>query len=571
MPPDRRALSRRQALRLGFASLGFASLGSMLGAALLAACGGGGDGDPPAAAPAAGAAAPTAAPDAPRSLLAPEETAPASARGVLRVGVAGEPRAPAALVHARLVAVDPRSAAIRGDLALGVEQAGPLDLAVRLRPGAAFHAASADGEGEPLGAEAVRRDFEAREAAGEFLFREAVAVVETPAPDTLRLRLRAPFAYLFEFLGDTASGAVRARPLAAPGLPPGPPAGAGPFAPAPGEDGGFALLPHPRYHRPGLPVLDGVRLVASDRPDALDAAFAGGALDVHAPDAPESLDRAAQRPGARVLARSARRIRGLGLSLAGPGNGARAEVRAAFQDERVRRAVFRSIAHDAIARLGDGAGAAHPHRRHGPVDPSFGADALPPGELAAHPLYDHDRADARRLLGAAGASGLAFAITAPSAPPLDALARLVAGHLREGGFDPAVVHVPAAEWRRRLAGGDFEAILFELDPIHTPDAGLRLHRSGGLDGVSPWGYSNPVYDEALDRAFAALHPAERAERSRAAQRLLLDAVPAMITLPGPSERIAVSARVAGYAWETHGFNEAWLAARWSLRPGGDPS
>ena len=548
MPPDRPALSRRQALRLGFASLG-----SLLGAALLAACGGSDDGDPPAG-PAPGGAA---APDAPRSLLAPEETAPESARGVLRVGVAGTPRPPGALVHARLVAVDPRSAAIRGDLALRVELAGPLDLAVRLRPGAAFHAA--DGEGEPLGADAVRRDFEAREAAGEFLFREAVAVVEAPAPDTLRLRLRAPFAYLFEFLGDTASGAVRSRPLAAPGLPPGPPAGAGPFAPSPGEDGDVSLLPHPRYHRPGLPVLDGVRLVASDRPDALDAAFASGALDVHAPDGPEALDRAAQRPGARVLARSARRLRGLGLSLAG----------AAFQDERVRRALFRSLAHDAIARHGDGAGAAH--RRSGPVDPSFGADALPPGELAAHPLYEQDLADARRLLYAAGASGLAFALTAPDAPPLGPLARLVAGQLREGGFDPALVSVPGDEWRRRLAAGDFEAILFELDPLHTPDAGLRLHGSDGLDGASPWGYSNPVYDEALERAFAALHPAERAERSREAQRLLLDAVPAMIPLPGPAERIAVSARVEGYAWETHGFNEAWLAARWRLRAGGDAS
>ena len=64
----------------------------------------------------------------------------------------------------------------------------------------------------------------------------------------------------------------------------------------------------------------------------------------------------------------------------------------AFQDERVRRALFRTLDYQLIAAL-EGAAADHPT---GPVGPSFAADALPPVELAAHPLFSHDPGEARK-------------------------------------------------------------------------------------------------------------------------------------------------------------------------------
>ncbi len=491
------------------------------------------------------------------SLLAPESPAPDGDRGTMRLGVVGEAVPPPALTQARLVAVDPRNGEVHGDLALHIEQAGPLELVVRLRPGASFHPAPGERDGGPLDAAAVAVDFARRADAREFLFAAAIGTVETPEEDTLRLSLNAPFALLFELLGDTASAAVRAEGRSEFGQP----IGAGPFIAERRADGGVSLRPHARYHQRGLPLLDELRMVSAERAESLDAAFEGGALDIHLLDQPDSVARAEQRDGARTLTRSTRRMRGLGLSLVGTKAGKRVRFHPAFQDERVRRALFLALDHRRIA-LREGAGAEYPT---GPVGPSFAADALPRYELTSHPLFTHDPAEARKLLDAAGAPNLAFSLEAPDRAPFTILARALVQQLQEGGFSPRLNTVSSEQWRRDLTGGDFEAILFELEEVRTPDVGLRLHTSAGLSDFSPWGYSNPLYDLAVEEAMTAIDPAARGRLARDAQRLLLADVPALIPLTEPIERVAVSARVAGYSWDAHEFNETWQAARWRIR------
>ena len=500
---------------------------------------------------------PTPTPTATPSLLARESPAPDGDRGIVRQGVVGEAVPPPSLTQARLVALDPRNGEIHGDLAARVEQAGPLELVVQLRPGASFHPAPGERDGGPLDAAVVAADFASRAEAREFLFAAAIGTIETPAADMLRLSLNAPFALLFELLGDTASAAVRGDGLSEFGQP----VGAGPFIAMRRADGGVSLRPHVRYHQRGLPLLDELRMVSAERAEALDAAFESGALDIHTLDEPDSVVRAEQRPGARTLTRSTRRVRGLGLSLVGTKAGKRVRFHPAFQDERVRRALFLSLDHQRLA-LREGGGAEHPT---GPVGPSFAADALPRYELAAHPLFGHDPVEARKLLTAAGVPNLEFSLEAPDRAPFTILVRALVQQLQEGGFSPRLSTVSDEQWRRNLTGGDFEAILFELEPVRTPDVGLRLHTSAGLSGFSPWGYSNPLYDLAVEEALTALDPAERGRLAREAQRRLLDDVPALIPLTEPIERVAVSARVAGYSWNTHEFNETWQAARWRVR------
>ena len=476
----------------------------------------------------------------------------------MREGVVGEAAPSPVLSHARLVAVDPRSGAIHGDLAMRVEQAGPLDLVVQLRPDAFFHPASAGEPGEPVDAEAVAREFSARAQRGEFLFGGVIDTIETPQADMLRLRLAAPFALFFELLGDTAAAAIRSDTRSESGQP----LGCGPFVAEPRLDGGVSLRPHPRYHQRGLPLLSELRIVSAGREAALDAAFESGALDIIQLKQRDSVIRASQRADARTLTRSTRRARGVGLSLVGTKGGKRVRYQPAFRDERVRRALFLALDYRRISAR-EGVAAAYPT---GPVSPSFASDALPPAELAAHPLFGHDPAEAQRLLAAAGVPGLAFSLEAPDRAPFAALVRVLDQQLRDGGFRPKLALVPDAAWRRDLVAGDFEAILFELEPVRTPDVGLRLHSSLGLEGdFSPWGYSNPLYDAALSAALSALDPAERGRLAREAQRLLLDDVPALIPLPEPIEQVAVSSRIAGYAWDTHEFNETWQAARWRIR------
>jgi hypothetical protein len=123
--------------------------------------------------------------------------------------------------------------------------------------------------------------------------------------------------------------------------------------------------------------------------------------------------------------------------------------------------------------------------------------------------------------------------------------------------------VPAAEWETSLRTGAFEAVLFDTPLLPTPDAGLRLHTSSGLEGAfSPWGYSNPVFDAAVRHALSAIGPAERGARSRAAQRVLLDSVPALLPIGARVEEAWVAGALQGYEWDAHALNESWFAAAW---------
>ena len=230
-------------------------------------------------------------------------------------------------------------------------------------------------------------------------------------------------------------------------------------------DGGVSLRPHPRYHQRGLPLLSELRIVSAGREAALDAAFESGALDIIQLKQRDSVIRAAQRRRCTdAVALDAARAR-RGLSLVGTKGGKRVRHQPAFRDERVRRALFLALDYRRISAR-EGVAAAYPT---GPVSPSFASDALPPAELAAHPLFGHDPAEAQRLLAAAGVPGLAFSLEAPDRAPFAALVRVLDQQLRDGGFRPKLALVPDAAWRRDLVAGDFEAILFELEPVR--DAG----------------------------------------------------------------------------------------------------
>src|SRR5690606_271506 len=87
--------------------------------------------------------------------VVPRTERPAAA-SVLRLGVlASEVRADgldrisSLLTHSRMVGVDPRNAAVYGDLAREVEMPDPLQVRLGLRPGAYFHP-DGSGRAQPL-------------------------------------------------------------------------------------------------------------------------------------------------------------------------------------------------------------------------------------------------------------------------------------------------------------------------------------------------------------------------------------------------------------------------------------
>lgn len=543
MPPEGHlsAVSRRRYTRRGFIA-GAASAAAAGGFWLAGCSAGNNEGSRP-----------------PRLRDRPKPEGKRPAPGRLRVGVVRPPATDgiafstleALLVHARLVAVDYRQAAVYADLARSVEHPEPTVVRFTLRDNARFHAPQGEPP-RPVTAEAVRLDFERRAADGVPLFAQVIERIETPDPRTVLLRLRAPFGLLFELLAQP-SASIRGDALY-PGTQER--VGAGMFVPGAREGDLLHLVPNPALKGDSAPRLGAIDVLAATQERELDVAFAQGRIDVRDHLDDFGLQAGAGRADRAVLRRPARRIRGLGMSLV-PQKGGR-EVRAipAFQDARVRRAL--SLAMDRAALRADTGWLS------GPVPPAHTADALPPSELEAHPLYQHQPDQARALLDAAGQTGLAFTILYPDLASMASLTRPLQEALTVVGFRPRLQPLPLADWQQAFMAGDFEATLAELNNLDTPDIGLRLHTGRGLDNkFSPWGYANPVYDAAVNVALAQFDPAHRAEKSREAQRVLLEDVPAFLPIMSPADFASVAPGVTGYEFEAFEFNAGYLAHQWA--------
>ena len=534
-----RTYSRRETLRLA-AGIGTIGGGAWLGVA----CGG----DDPIEV--------TPTPPAIDSRADPPAGAPS---GRLRLGVVrkhelgSQPlsRLEEMLVYSRLVAVDPRDARVHADAAAAFEVAEPLEVRFALRPALFLHP-DVDDLAVPITAELVQRNFEERVADETSPFSQIIDRVEAPDPSTLVVALRAPFSSLFELLAAPEAGIRGDNRYPSFSEP----VGSGPFAPAGQDSTGHALLANTRYHDPGYPRLERVNVLHIADEAALDGAFLASQLDVRQHPSAVSLERAEERAGTQRLSRAARTLRGLGLSLLASKGGLPTMHVEAFQDERVRRAISLSLDRSALAAV-DGGGVASP------VGGAHLADSLPAVELAAHPLYQHDPLVSAQLLDAAGFASLEFRILASESVGSRAYAELVESQLREAGFEAQLRLEAHDAWEDAFFAGDFEATLFELGGLDTPDVGLRLHTTGGLDGrFSLWGYSNPVFDAAVTSALSELLPERRAAALREAQRVLLEEAPGMFPLVTPLEFASLGPRVGGYAFDAFDFNAGWLAAEW---------
>lgn len=458
------------------------------------------------------------------------------------------------LTYSRLVGFDPRTASVYGDLAEEVELPEPLVVRLRLREGIHFHPDIA-GNAQPLTADTVRQDFEARREEGGFLFTDVVSSIEAPSVRDVVLRLKAPFSLLFEYLARPdasirGAGNYGGFPAAI---------GSGAFLPS-GMDGHDLILrPSPLAPAGSEARVSQLRIRRVEQQGDLDAMFAQGHLDVREhPDA-RSREIAAAREDRVEQSRARQRMRGLALSLLAPRDQASAQTVEAFRDARVRQAISVALDRHALTET-------DPSLLCGPVGPSFAGDALPPVELEAHPLYQHSVEEARKLLDAAGYPSVELRLSHSDSPLMLALVQQVADQLGAAGIRARLIGRPQEEFETAFLAGDFEATFFELDRLGSPDIGLRLHTTGGLEGNrSPWGYSNPVYDAKVRDALSQIDPAERTRASREAQRLLLEDVPAMLPLTAPLEFASVGAHVSGYEFNAYDFNAGILARFWQGR------
>lgn len=540
-----RSYSRREALKLA------AAFGVVVGASSIGAC---------------GDDVPSAEEEDPRLGMVPLERRavrePQQPEGRLRLGtlktvpVSTQPLSAIEqlLVYSRLVAVDPRTATIHGDLASAIEVVDPLEVRFQLQAEVFFHP-DEDSLAQPVSALTVRRSFEEQAAAGVPLFNDIIESVEAPDAGNVVLRLKGPFAFLFELLG-AAEASIRSESHY-PGFREA--IGSGLFIPSGQDRTGHALLANELHHHRGYPQLQQINMLHFADEREIDVAFQALRIDAREhPDA-TSVEFAAERTDATQQRRPARSLIGLGLSLLPSKGGAPTGYVEAFQDERVRRAVSHALDRGAIAEAAGGTVAS-------PVGVAHAADSLTADEVSTHPFQRYDPAESAALMAATGLEQVAFRMQVAEDPALRDVAELVQRQLAMAGFAVELRAEPVDVWDRSFAAGDFEATVFQAGGLSTPDIGLRLHSSGGLDGrFSPWGYSNPVFDSALKAALSELRPGRRTELMREAQRVLLGEVPAMLPLVTPYDVASLGPNVVGYAFNAFEFNSGWLAGQWERR------
>lgn len=456
------------------------------------------------------------------------------------------------LVYSRLFDLDPRTSSVYASLATEVEIIEPQVLRVRLRDDVYFHPTAA-GEAYPVTVEDVLREFDQRRAEGVFVFREVVESAESPGAGDLLIRLRAPFSLLFEHLSQpTASirGTAAYRDVPAT-------LGSGPFVPQLLEGTELVLRANPLRTGDAEPLLSEVAIRRAGQASDLDALFVQGGLDVREHPDPVSRQIAQGRADRVELTRPRQAMRGLALSLLGPAAAASSSI-TAFRDSRVRHALSIAVDRTALGFV-DGAVIS------GPIGPSFEGDALPLVELDAHPLYQHNPEEAVALLAAAGHEALSFRLSHPDTPVMLQIGQGIVEQLAAVGVTARLVTRPPAEFQTAFLAGDFDAAFVELERLVSPDIGLRLHTSGGLEGQrSPWGYSNPVFDAKVTETLSQVDPELRSRFSREAQRLLLDDVPALLPFHAPIEFASTSPGLTGYEFGAYDFNLSALSPQWRM-------
>jgi peptide/nickel transport system substrate-binding protein len=428
-------------------------------------------------------------------------------------------------VFGYLLHIDPRDDAVVLDHAEGYEQVDPTTLIVRLQPGVHFHDAASIGGARLVTAADVVASIERFRANPLVIDKtwhttvlERAEAVDT---STLRITLKRPYAYTLNELGAIGAGAIipaeltgAATNIAKDAV------GSGPFrADAIDVDAGTArLVRNGAYFRQAANV-DAMewRVFASDVEKL--AAFRRREVDV-IPNRDKNEASDVRGSGDEVDITSEPSLSYLSL-------GMRVD-RAPFSDERVRRALDMLLDRDELIRelaFGDG-------DVLGPVNPriadgywSLGRSEIAEARNGTSPA-DARGAEAMRLLGAAGATDLAFRMQVRDLPELVDVAALVRNLLMRGGVRVEVDVLPELQWFVNFRAGQFDATLISHLPYESADYPTRFFHSKGINGATNmFGFSDAAIDALIERSWGEAERETRRETLLEAQRLMLAARP----------------------------------------------
>ena len=343
--------------------------------------------------------------------------------------------------------------------------------------------------------------------------------VQTPDPRTVVMKLAKPygpfrsmlanFNYLWMLPKESANGGYDPAKTVI---------GAGPFILDKIEpDIAYTLRRNPDYYGAPMPYVDTVKLVRIDQETQDVAQFQAGQLDyIEArPDRIEELRRTA--PKATFLEYQAGTFQFLAFQQRG---------QTPFKDERVRQAASHAIDRDGVlAAAFEGKGVWQSF-----IPASFGGwrvDPKSPDMGAGGKYYKYDPAESKKLLAAAGYSGLPLKYIFSNniyGEQFNRTAEVVAEMLREGGFTPQIVTmdyqtqyiIPTGPFY----GGNFEHAMFGLETGFSDphDYFFNMYHTKG--GRNHAGINDPQLEAMIDKEGSTLDQQERVKLVKDLQRFL---------------------------------------------------
>tara|TARA_B100000700_G_scaffold331758_1_gene468064 strand:- start:692 stop:2314 length:1623 start_codon:yes stop_codon:yes gene_type:complete len=456
------------------------------------------------------------------------------------------------LVYSRLIAIDPRTNYMYGDIIDELEVISSTEIKFRIKNDAYFHP-NIDFLAKPVTSNDVAKSFLEYIESGDYFFTQVIDSIDIHDEKVFTINLNAPFAFFFDNLANISSNIYSQESYPDSDLK----LGSGLFKFTMQDATSSLLTANNLTHRNNHPHVEKITIHQYSNDREFDAAFRSQNIDIR--EHPDTNSYESIPPNESVVQkiRPSQRMIGLGFSLLPIKKNQSTRYVEAFQDKRVRLAISNALDRNVLAQLAGGISAS-------PIGLAHKSDSLSIAELESFKIQHYDLIESKKLLDASGYQSLSFEMLLKENQTLLSLANLIQEQLSVVNITTNLVVQNENSWKESFKSGDFETILFYSEPLKSPEMALRLHLSDSLGGSgSRWGFSDPIFDASVKKIYSQMFLHDRSEKILNAQKILLQQIPAMLPLVTPFDHASLNKDINGYEFDSYSFNFDWLAGHWS--------
>ncbi len=350
--------------------------------------------------------------------------------------------------------------------------------------------------------------------------------IETPDPNTVVFHLKNPDSAL---LANTSSVYASIVPKEVADLNK-EAVGTGPFKMEKNESGQYVLLKkNPDYFVQGEPKVDEIKFqIMKDEAERLAAIRAGKVdLTVVTADSAKILENS---KNITVKSYQSMEYGYLGINVA----------KKPFDDPRVRQAISYAVDRNQVVQTvwkGEAV-------TTGPISPALANWAL---DANVYQSYKQDVAKAKQLLAEAGyPNGFNTVIeTASTYPDMIETAQVLQQQLKAVGINAEINQLEWGNYIKTWKSKDANLMVGRNTSGIDPDRSMRFFFSSTGSG-NVWNYSNPKYDELVQKALETTSPDERKKLYEEAQKMIVEQDVPNLFLASPKNFYAVTDKVEGF-------------------------